>query len=436
MGNDLSTGTPVGIKRPVQAAASEKTLPKKENTPPGLPRFVVAVVDDFRTPYLDLDGDGKPDQPHGQVVSYHVRDENPFAQTVPFDINNNPELIRKKATEPDYKKRIQLNGQFYDDTFQAVAKRMNKGEQTDGVVMSLLPTLFSEDGKDEIITLKHLTQLMGEPITAENIGPKKDAIREKLTVLSKRLGEKDLSTLDYQYGTIGKQLLALEENITENPKKSVPVYLSPGNTPDTVNLLGFAKGTRLIGSVDAKGNPVMTSPTYSLIHGTAQGHFSVMPVADAAGNTVGYDINGDGKHDIPAHLLSRQGKSISPWVSNFAGKKLEEVLANPEDWQEVARLLNAKKDVPLASVNGKLIPYRPFLEAVKRDEKDIQARLQSKGDYLTFPPTLFFRLDTDGRVYYDPDNSGRKGAVWEHSGTSFSAPRAMGRDLLKTFQQP
>jgi hypothetical protein len=196
----------------------------------------VAIADDFTSIRCDIDGDGSPDLPHGEVVSRYIRAQNPDVEIVPFNsINWNPASLFESL------KKIQQDGHF------------------DAVNISI-------------------AKFMENLATPENFSTwRTDTLR-------------DLQNTEDSGGELTYSLI---EQIQQLIQQGIQVYIAGGNNgPQELNKFTLAEGSINVGASDAQGNREGYSANSPFINRWAQGTYAVRKVQG------GFDISGHGEADV------------------------------------------------------------------------------------------------------------------------------------------
>lgn len=207
----------------------------------------IAIIDNFKEPMIDLNGDNKADIAHGEAVKDYVQTQIPEAGFVLYDTSNS-----KSSSVED------MTGSKINSALKDIAKRAGKGQKPDAVNLSIaqLSPLPKDIRKD----------------------------LDKLKVLFSN--EKDT-----RRATIGDEDADIVDSIEKVTEKGVPVYVAGGNGgPTQVNMLGLAKGTINVGS-QAKW-----SAKNPLVNAQEQGIFKIKEFKKD-NNTTCYDFTEDNKID-------------------------------------------------------------------------------------------------------------------------------------------
>lgn len=228
----------------------------------------IAIVDNFSSKIVDVDGDNIPDLSHGEVVERYLKAENPAVIITRFQID-----IDTKSGNIDNASLIKALGD--------VKKQIDSGEKFDGVNMSLAYEI-------DLDTLKDLSPA--------NITKAEPVLRERLFNSSKKLN-KDQQELKTRIEAI--------ESITQS---DVPVYIAAGNNSvHSYNTLGLAKGTTQVGALGICGDTLYARN--SDVQYYEQGEYIVGPSFEGDSEVVtGYDINEDGIQDVDKNEVSGKGK--------------------------------------------------------------------------------------------------------------------------------
>lgn len=253
----------------------------------------IAIIDNFKGKYVDVDGDKIPDISHGEAVENLFKTKQPNAEIIRYDVGSDTDAS-------------QVSTDKLASAYEDLSQRIEGGEKIDGVNMSV-----STDTR-----IGFFNRFTKKPVTAENISKKEDEI-------------KNSSGYDNMSQTTGrKNVLSNMEKVTS---QGVPVYVAGGNNgPGYFNEYGLAKGVTQVGGTGLNGNIHPDSADNSDIKKYAQGEFEIKSIKDAAGKITGYDYTGDGKIDLSAEDASSKGAS-EPKGAKIFGTSFSSPLALSED---------------------------------------------------------------------------------------------------------
>ena len=272
----------------------------------------VAVIDIYNKVSIDIDGDKKDDLTHGEFVELIMKVLLPSIHINRFDVG----IDDKKHDFSDENLKTAL---------QRITNDINNGIKYDAVNISLSYT-FSFD---------FIQKQINKDITKNNIHRYSKEIRQFLNK------------------TNIKPLIDLLEEISS---AGIPIYVSNANNPEKYNILGVAKGVKLVHSLTRKGEIEDKDKIHSDIQKYGPGDLLIETVLD--NNEIeGYDINGDGKSDIPANNLSAKGSGYKWERFHLYGNSFASPVALIQD------LLNKSKfsSEPLKELLEKL-KKQPLLE--------------------------------------------------------------------------
>ena len=252
-----------------------------------------------------------------------------------------------------------------------------------------------------------------------------------------------LQSLNPEEVLLGKRLQVLEA-LTY---RGTQVYASAGNNhPDIYNRYGAANGVRLITHTDFEGNPLNHKDLRDpLIDSFEQGKYAITQLKD------GFDLNGDNIVDINNDEVSGKGKAVSI-VSPFNGQALKDKLGTKEDietllkrggqfisnnkaehgdWspQFIKQLYNHVAEHPLA--REKVYALKDLYEIGLINDAALKLCLPY-GQYTLHPaykPAVVFRIDKNGNLQYNPDNSGLSNIVSTIQGSSYAAPTGIAKEF-------
>jgi len=386
---------------------------------------VVAIIDNYETKTINIDGSGVKDLSHGELVQSIVESTRPGTKII---------SINDRTGTNTYKENVIT-------AFNKLAEQIKNGEQIDAVNLS--------SGDD--FPIDGLARETGLPLTPGNISEYRSAIREwiKNPVPSEiaNYTPKQKTNIISFYNEKNEILEAIEA-VT---KKGVKVNISGSNGgPNSLNLNTFAEGVDGIGATNYIGEKTSYTPIHSMITRYRQGTFNVTPIEEN-GILKGYDITGSGKVEIP---VSKAGGRV-PISDKFTGKIAKELIVSDTEFDDIVaaealfrEFINDKKIgkipkeakfdlkefLPIDKLKNKLIPPEKMERYFKaKGWTDYSSKYEGKYTNYIGQDT-YFSVDSAGKLIYkiDADGSGRK-AVSSISGTSFSTPRDIGFYVLKEY---
>jgi hypothetical protein len=360
----------------------------------------VAILDYKNSESTDINGDGKGDILHRDVVK---------------------KIIEK--THPNVKCDI-----LFSDTINDTAKNLNniadeldKGNRLyDAICMPLASFCFLD-------TLAQQTKL---PLTPENLKNYKKKLKTHLKNYIDPIGGKN------PYQGVPDIINAIER-LTKR-KNPVPVFISGGNFDNyNINLYCLADGALNVGSLYADREKVTCNATHSLINSYAQGVYDVFEVKDKRGKLKGYDIEGDSTIFAKPEEVS---KGI-PFLKNLIGKKIKDLLSKNTNGKDCERKVikdatDGKEFFNEFNLSGKFFPSEKVAKTAQKLGMKTVTYTPHKGDFIRYDGTYtYFKVDKSGKLYYDPACTGRKDAISSLAGTSFAVPRAVGQYLNEKFNK-
>lgn len=343
------------------------------------------VVDEFQKREIDVDGDGVADLSHGEVIELVIQSRAPGVKINRMEL---PLGVFRGAG---------LN--HLDKYFREILQFLDQGGKCAGVNLSLSSGVRFIDAR-----------INNDRTTPENIFQRRDAVKSHLASW-------------YNERKLGPWKEAIEA--IEVVAKRCPVYVGAGNDGNQkLNSLTLADGVHNVGAVDAQGVKTYFTPTHSLIHRFARGVLAVHKVAG------GYDLTGSGR----AEVLDQQVSGGKSKLEYFTDKPLSETLMPEAQFNLIYKQLMEQGGTSLKNRHD-------FNDRLLSAEQMVRLGLLT-GQYADKPLYGYvaggelkglFKADIAGRVVYDPDNSGRSGAVNEINGTSFAAPWAMTDDYVRSM---
>lgn len=347
-----------------------------------LGRLRVAFVDNFSTRDVDINGDGTPDLSHGDVVVRTARAFNPDIQPVRFDVDIKP---TDTVHQGHVKKLLQLH---------RLCRGIVDGDQpVDAVNISVTQEMG----------LASIAGPGGKPIDAQSI------VQYRRTLID---AMRDLGQLA-RYWT-----LRLMEGLVES---GVPVYVSAGNSgKEHFTVENLAEGVFSVGATNAQGKKATYSGDNALVNRFAQGTFNITRTND------GFDLNGDGVSEVLNEEIATP--TATSEAERFVGRHFSDVMPTESDLQVVNDGL--ERGQPFATIP--LVRDRLFqLSTLAQLFEPVPMLDHPRELGLVMPSGELisgFTIDRQGKVIYDPDESGRPKTVNHLWGTSFSSPAALGQD--------
>ncbi|MFA6028224.1 MAG: hypothetical protein WC969_00085 [Elusimicrobiota bacterium] len=339
----------------------------------------VLVLDNFAagtdavSPYMDVDGDGKPDAGHGEVVSAIYKASG--KKTRPLNMGGDGSIEHLVA----------LLG--------PVAARLEKGS----LALSAINVSQCVD-----VPLSDVQKDLGLPYGSEQFLAHRAEVDAAIAKLMNEKGSP-------HYGKLSRIAARIA-------KKGVPIYLAAGNQgPGKVNLLGFLPGTVSVGSIGRDGRKAASSADNGLTSVWRPGEYAFRRTAD--GNV---DVNGDGLGDFDAKLMSKG----PPLAAAYAGKPMTEVLRTPTKDPELDII---RRDTPggverlTSELQDGLYRVDDLIAFFRIDGARAES-LRRHGPYLDKSMRFHFTASAAGTVVFDPAGDGSPGQVLLMAGTSFAAP--------------
>ncbi|MEK7382787.1 MAG: hypothetical protein AAB262_05810 [Elusimicrobiota bacterium] len=338
----------------------------------------VLIVDNFVSgnvaPAIDVDGDGRPDVEHGDVIAALYK-----AQGIPFLTHD----LKGRSDFPSVA-----------EAFREIADDVEAGRLRISAVNLSYTLDVTWPGINGDLGLK-------APVTPESIGRRRIELALKVTSLGQR---NDLLGFDGLYRELSR--LAAAE---------IPIFVSAGNhSPAKVNLLSLLPGTVSVGALDRSGAKAAFSADNSLVTSWALGVHVFRRVAD------GVDSNGDGRAEIASGRLSG-GATIA---SQFVGRPLLEVRGTlPSDpWlANIDRKSAGGIEYLQSQMPNGLYPVEELASFFKLSEAK-KMSFVSLGSWFDKTMKYPFEVDDSGRVVFDPERSGASGQATHLMGTSFATP--------------
>lgn len=407
------------------AFSAKKTQKIQDNLEkPKIP-FNIAIIDSFTTKTRDINGDGCPDLPHGEIVESLIKG----------NLKYSPEItkIDDKSNGGNPKEEDLL------DAFKQVEANKNIGALNVSIACTSDISEI-EDSYNKKFNKK-------EVINQETISSKRQQIVELM-------------------GGGINNVFADVINTIEKIANKRPVFIAAGNSmSNNLNILNLARGTFGVGSmaVNDLKSPDMSNYTKksffsgdnSTVNVFAKGEYQIKPIKKND-TVVGFDITEDGIMDIPISKIT--GSEV---IKQFVGKDINKTLAPDEYYKNMKEIMLAKNwgaeanisEKEINEMSGKLYSldklldnhiisidtvnknlrkgnYTDFNSAVNMDENAYKLDCKEK----TSTPMLFFKSNNDEKVIYDPyivvNSNDSAGTL---KGTSYATPTALADHVNSLF---
>lgn len=237
----------------------------------------IAIVDDFKIKDICIDFDFTPDISHGEMVKRIIQEGLPQANIDSFQITKS-------------------NGATYTPALKLIVDKIQKGHKYDALNLSMsTPVDFT-----------YLSKKVGKQITPDNVLQNRDNIKKWI------YNEKDDKTVI--------QLRETLEQLDKISDRGVQIYVAAGNEgKNKFNLLSLAKNTKIVGSIDSKGQKTNFTEDNSFVKNWDLGIFPIKRAYDSKGK-LGFDYTGDGSVDIYAEKTTSWLKFGS--FSNIKGTSI------------------------------------------------------------------------------------------------------------------
>ena len=378
--------------------------------PPRQLRQMVAVIDDFYSKSVDVDGDEISDLTHGDAVSTYLQKQLPEAEILKLQFPFSSQTGHPLAEAVESDRRF---GQILD----SLIARKDSGQTLSGVNLSLLTLDFERSTPHPIAyrraDLAGLADAVGLPITSENVESLRPQIRERLAELHQQPAP-DHTLRQAMYASSWPIIQKLEALV----EKGVRVSVSAGNGPQEFNLYGLANGVETVGALDPEGAPVPIFANHSMVGRFARGIYESRPMK-AYGKVMGFDMTGDGQINVPFSQTS---------LRQFIGKPVDAVLIPSS---EAATLMAAKRNGELSGEQRErlqhgLVDMGTYAQAMGWDPEVTPLLRKDYGDVVHPLAGMAFWVSPDQTVelsdYIAPK-------VVPVTGTSFAAPTHLGKAL-------
>lgn len=348
----------------------------------------VAIIDMFHEPYVDLNGDGRDDISHGEVV------EKILTHQISCKV-----LRFTKPTAFLYSNLIVSQSKKILDYHRGVGK------------VAAVNISISKDASIESLA----RQIKQPDLSAQNIFQFKEEIRQYY--------------LDTNHMLLGEAISALETLTSAG----IAVYVAGGNRgPDFVNVFGMARKVISVGGTDAAGRTCPFSAENSLLV-YAQG---TMSISRGKG---GYRLFDDQKVDVPyANWWSSLKSWAKTYPERFHGKPLNQVVSDIDDDYRHKQSYEQNRGEGSTSRSSYLFDKLYSLQKMRSldliGDQEYQRLVAGGYQLASFDNRYYFGIDQrDQTVVYDPAGNGAKNAMHHISGTSYSVPMALARDLKGKF---
>ena len=341
----------------------------------------VAVVDHFAgvdtDADMDVDGDGKPDMAHGDVLAG----------------------LYRAAGRPT--RAYALGGVSLEQTaaaFSRVADDVEAGKPVAAVN-------FSMEISVPWAAINRELGVAPPAITDETVGARRDEVLAGLRALMRSRDDDSFE--------------ALLRAASRLSRMGVPIFGIAGNNgPDKVNLMNLLPGVVVVGGLRPDGSKMAVSEDNSLVDLWALGERSFSRVPG------GLSVDGDGRADYPASALS----GGPAFVDSFAGKPVADVVVPVPSDPELDPIL---RDTPggvdylRQHMPDALFPVEELIRFFRLPRMRADA-MRQRGLYFDKTLRYAFGADAAGRITFDPAGTGAPGQALLMSGTSFAPPSLCG----------
>lgn len=221
------------------------------------------------------------------------------------------------------------------------------------------------------------------------------------------------------YTEIDRQIGRLRE-------AGVPVFVAAGNTaPDqTLNVLALSDGVFAVGAIGRDAAPAPYTSTPGLVSVWSPGYVVLTSAPGGLSISRGHAVELKGA-DLP------ERREV---LSTYVGERAEEIaLQTPEALAYVRGPGASRQRNRYLAMNLALGIYRTadLMSAYGYPVKSgTFARAVAEGPYMHFPSDTIFKIDSEGRLRFDPIGDGSKGQLQVADATSFAAPNICAAGLF------
>ena len=337
----------------------------------------ILIIDNFLEQgevdaYMDVDGDGKPDVGHGDVVSavYFGAGK----ATAHLNLRGDGSIANVAAL------------------FELAAEKVEKGE------LKLAGINLSQSVE---VPLPAVARDLNISVQPSEFGAKREFVNEALI---RMMDEHDSP----EYGQLSRAVARLAA-------RGVPLFVVAGNGgPDKVNLLSFLPGAITVGGLARDGSKSPSSGDNALVSVWRANQLVLRRTAD--GNV---DVNGDGVGDFDKSKLTG-GATIA---SRFSGQPVKDaVIPTPKggDFDILSRETPGGIARLLEEMPDKLYRTEDLIRFFQREGQPYSEVMRRQAPYYDKTMSYPFRADKKGRIVFDPAKDGTQGQVGLLSGTSFA----------------
>lgn len=343
----------------------------------------IAIIDVFDELYVDVNGDGKLDISHGDLVAA-VLQSHLDCKVLKFEGSH-----------------VYLFSHLIIRQVKKILEYHVNQEPIDAVNISI--------GKDvKIDDLARFTKTPG--LSAENVHEYQEKLRRHY-----------LNTNDFLQGEVIEAL----ESLTS---QGIKVFVAGGNMgPDYINIYSLARDVISVGNTNACGTIQARSARNSLLR-YEQGTFSVSLTHD------GYSLFGSDRADVTFDKVPQRTWWSRSYPERFVGRSAEHVICR--DHQSYLDKIDwaSSKEKPklgwFSSMRSKLYSLETLKSMGAMSEAEFKSLVECGFVLCSFDNKYYFGIDQNSRVTYDPAASGSKNIIHHVAGTSYSVPLA----IAKTFR--
>ncbi|MDX9732017.1 MAG: S8/S53 family peptidase [Bdellovibrionales bacterium] len=330
---------------------------------------------------VDMDGDGAPDLFHGELVETLVRLSGHSTERLNLDGNTSlPDLVNLLTPLVH---AIETGEKSYS--------RINLSQENPLRIGAFKNEIFANDPSVP-------------EVDAANIGQYAYKILERLWTARPDLKIRELYQIFERFEQAG-----------------VPIVVAAGNFgPSYINLFSMMPGVITVGSQDHQRRPLLTSADNEFVEEWRLGVVVPVKVQD------GVDLNGDNTADVTNQFLTGR----TPIVAAYHGLRAEQhaTSISKSFIDMLGRIANSSTLSPNAAVNG-IDPGLYKVEDLIQLPSITQSTatlFKSLGQYVlkiaSGPPTIFFDVDEQGTLRFDPKGDKSERQLTRIAGTSFAAP--------------